>query len=218
MDMMGVARTIDHAVYTLLNSLAMVLWRLDSAILGMAMLSYDTQDWLTGRDGGVWLLLDKISGPDGLLGLTTWQLFLTLALMLFGLSLGCCGSSGGHRRSIWGQLFFFGVLSYLFISRGSALMQEAEAWREEAGGWMYEAMAGESGPRMDIPGGAGGDEPLGHPQDLDGERPIRGWEAVSGSYFLVESMSEFACRRAAAGIPESLLPVRSRPTDQRPGQ
>lgn len=188
MDLMGVSRTIDHAVYTLLNSLALLLWRLDAALLGIAMMGYDTQDWLTGRNGGVWKLLDWLVGPEGLVGLTTWQLFLLVALMLFGFS--------RVIRFIWpmqavqlGRLAFFAVLAYVFISGGSALVQDIEAWREAAGGRVFEAMRAEDLP-VDLPGDGGGDEPLDRPRDLDGRPPLRAWEAVATSYFLVETPAE----------------------------
>ena len=69
-DWLGVSRTIDHAVYTGLNALAIILWRLNSAIMSMSLFSYSTQDWLTdGADGGVWQVMDLVIGPGGLFGL-----------------------------------------------------------------------------------------------------------------------------------------------------
>ena len=59
MDLLGVSRTIDHAVYTLLNSIAIILWRLDSALIGTSLFSYQTQDWLAGPQGGIWGLMAK---------------------------------------------------------------------------------------------------------------------------------------------------------------
>ena len=38
MDFIGVTPTIDQAIYVLLNSLAIVLWRIDSAIIGMSLI------------------------------------------------------------------------------------------------------------------------------------------------------------------------------------
>ena len=86
MDFIGVTRTIDQAIYMLLNALAIVLWRIDSAIIGMSLYSYATQDWLTGNGGGVWYIMDWLLDTSGLFGLNTWTLFAGLALMLWGLS------------------------------------------------------------------------------------------------------------------------------------
>ena len=77
MDLLGVTRTIDHAVYIALNALAIILWRLDSALLGISLLSYRTQDWLTGPDGGVWRLLARLVGAEGIFGLATWRMMRT---------------------------------------------------------------------------------------------------------------------------------------------
>ena len=73
-DLVGVTRTIDHAVYMLLNALAVILWRIDAALIQFSLFSYATQDWLTGdSDGGVWQVLDRMIGADGIFGLSTWD-------------------------------------------------------------------------------------------------------------------------------------------------
>lgn len=191
-DLFGISRTIDHAVYTILNSIAIILWRLDAAIIQFSMFSYVTEDWLMGhRDGeGIWALMDKMVGPNGIFGLSTWEAFVALALTIYGFSL--------LIRPFWrmqpvdlGRMFFFAVLSYSIITEGSELMREIENWRGEAGGYMYDVVAGSGGTvNLDVPGGATSDEPIYSPEDLDGRAPIRGWEAVSTSYFLVKSASE----------------------------
>lgn len=191
-DLFGISRTIDHAVYTILNSIAIILWRLDAAIIQFSMFSYVTEDWLMGhRDGeGIWALMDKMVGPNGIFGLSTWEAFVALALTIYGFSL--------LIRPFWrmqpvdlGRMFFFAVLSYSIITEGSQLMREIENWRGEAGGYMYDVVAGSGGTvNLDVPGGATSDEPIYSPEDLDGRAPIRGWEAVSTSYFLVKSASE----------------------------
>lgn len=179
-DLVGVTRTIDHAVYMLLNALAVILWRIDAALIQFSLFSYATQDWLTGdSDGGVWQVLDRMIGADGIFGLSTWEAFLALALALYGFSL--------LARPFWrtrpvdiGRLFLYTVLSYSVITEGASLMQEVEAWRSEAGGYMYEVLAGEGGSvNLDIPGGSTSNEPIYNPRDLDGRPPIRGWEAVA---------------------------------------
>ena len=105
---LGVTRTIDHAVYIMLNVLAIWLWRLDAALLGVSMLSYGTQDWLTGSSGGgVWQLSRFIT--QGLLNENTWRLFLLAALMLFGLSLVARPFISFQPVEI-GRLFFFAAL------------------------------------------------------------------------------------------------------------
>lgn len=188
-DMMGIARTIDHAVYTLLNAVAIILWRFNAAIMGMAMLSYDSQDWLTGRDeGGVWLLSRHLVGADGILGVSIWSLFLALALMLFGFA--------KIVRPFWrmqpvdlGRLVFFATIAHLFITQGPAFMQQAETLRSDAGSYIYEQMSAEDGPSLEL-APAPSDEPLYPPADLDGQAPLRGWEAVATSYFLVTNPDE----------------------------
>lgn len=189
MDLMGISRTIDHAVYTLLNTLAMILWRLDAALLGMSMLGYRTQDWLTGPEGGVWFLLAKLAGPEGLINLAVWQAFLLLAVTLYGFSLIL--RIFGVQAVNLPRLFFFAVMAYTFISQGSELLRAAESWRSEAGSYAYTLVAGESGLNMDLPGVTpSSDEPLLPPRDLDGQPPLRGWEAVATSYFLADSAEE----------------------------
>lgn len=190
MDMLGVTRTIDHAVYVMLNTLAIWLWRVDSALLGVSMLSYGTQDWLTGAagsDGGVWRLLQEIT--TGLLNQSTWKLFFVAALMLFGLSL-VARPFFSFRPVEIGRLFFFAALSYAFISQGVSVLRELELSRVEAGSYIYEAMAGSGTVTVPVPGSGGNsDEILRAPNDLDGA-PLRGWEAVSTSYFLATSAQE----------------------------
>ena len=87
-DLIGITSAIDHIVYMILNAIATILWRLDAAIISMSLYSYGTQDWLTGTggNGGVWGVLEWLIGPGGLAGLTTWTLFGSLALMLWGLA------------------------------------------------------------------------------------------------------------------------------------
>ncbi len=123
METLGITRALHQLIYMMLNSVALLAWRLDSAILGMAILSYETQDWLTAPDGGVWTLLIYIAGVDGLLGLATWEAFLLLAVMLFGIS--------RLLRNFWptlhpvdpSRLLFFATLSYIFITQGPELMK-----------------------------------------------------------------------------------------------
>lgn len=120
MDFIGVTRTIDQAVYMLLNGLAIVLWRIDSAVIGMSLYSYATQDWLTGNGGGVWYIMDWLLDTSGLFGVNTWTLFAGLALMLWGLARIArpfIPAAPVHP----GKLLIFFVLSYVVISQGSAL-------------------------------------------------------------------------------------------------
>jgi hypothetical protein len=189
MDFIGVTRTIDQAVYMLLNALAIVLWRIDSAIIGMSLYSYATQDWLTGNGGGVWYIMDWLLDTSGLFGLNTWTLFAGLALMLWGLSRIArpfIPSSPVHP----GKLLVFFVLSYVVISQGSALMQDIESWRLDAGSAVYESVAGSSSPSINVPSVPSTSDPLAPPADLDGQSPIRGWEAVATSYFLANSADD----------------------------
>ncbi len=197
MDFAGIARTIDHAVYMLLNSLAIILWRIDAALIGISMLSYNTQDWLTGQNGGgIWLVLDRLIGGSGLLGLTTWQLFLGLALALYGIAL-VIRPLFSFRAVDLGRLLFFATLAYVFISQGAGMLRSLENWRGEAGSAMYGSMVSGGAINLPVPGGGGGgDEPIYPPHDLDGKAPLRGWEAVSTSYFLATSSSDLH-----AGVP-----------------
>jgi len=192
MDLLGVSRTIDHAVYTAFNALASALWRLDAALLGMSIFGYQTQDWLTGRDGqGVWFLLAKMSGTNGMVGLATWRAFLALALILYGLSLVIRPFLRIAPVDI-GRLLLYAIVAYLFITQGNRLMQEAEQWRAAAGSYIYRAMADSDVSALMPPGGnpASTDDPLHTPGDLDGSSPIRGWEAVGSSYFLAQTAAE----------------------------
>ncbi|GIK42097.1 MAG: hypothetical protein BroJett011_59300 [Chloroflexota bacterium] len=187
---LGISRTIDHAVYMTLNAIAIILWRIDAAIIQFSLFSYVTEDWLMGKsDGSLWKVMDYVVGSNGIFGLSTWEALLALALTLYGFSL--------LIRPFWrvqpvniGKLFFYATLSYVLISQGNSLMQSIEEWRGEAGGYMYEILAAGGSTNLDIPGGAQDDEPIGQPADLDGHRPLRGWEAVSTSYFLVTDADE----------------------------
>jgi hypothetical protein len=173
----------------LLNSLAIVLWRIDSAIIGMSLYSYATQDWLTGNGGGVWYIMDWLLDTSGLFGLNTWTLFAGLALMLWGLSRIArpfIPSSPVHP----GKLLFFFVISYVVISQGSALMQDIESWRLDAGSAVYESIASGSSPDISVPSVPSTSDELAPPADLDGQSPIRGWEAVATSYFLAGSADD----------------------------
>ena len=158
------------------------------------MLSYGTQDWLTGgAGGGVWQLSEYIT--QGLLNENTWRLFLLAALMLFGLSLVARPFISFRPVEI-GRLFFFATLSYTFISQGVTIMRDMETSRSEAGAYIYEAMSGSGAVTVPVPGGmSSSSEPLLPPHDLDGA-PLRGWEAVATSYFMVNSASELH-----AGVP-----------------
>ncbi len=190
-DAFGVSRTVDHAVYTLLNAVAVILWRLNAAIISMSMFGYATQDWLTNRhDGGVWHVLGMIAGPDGFAGETVWAAMLALALALFGLSRVARPFMRHFNPVDLGKLLMFGVLSYAVIQQGSGLMIDIEAWRTELGGWMYEGVAASAAVNIDAPDTSGSGEPMYPPRELDGQPPIRGWEAVASSYFLTQSEAE----------------------------
>ena len=195
MDLLGVTRTIDHAVYMLLNAIAIILWRIASALIGISMLGYNTQDWLTGAGGGVWTVADRLTGPNGILGLDIWQVFLILAVMLFGISRVARPFLRTQPVDL-GRLFLFAVMSYVVISQGSQLMQDVEAWRSEAGSYMYSNLSNGGAVDLDIPGNPPANEPLYPPAELDGQNPIRGWEAVATSYFLVQDAGELH-----AGVP-----------------
>jgi hypothetical protein len=182
MDLLGVTRTIDHAVYTLLNALAIILWRVDSALMGISLLSYRTQDWLTGPDGGVWRLLARLVGVDGIFGLELYQVMLVLALTLFGLSRILRPFFRNLQPVDPGRMLFFAIIAYVFITQGSELLHQAEGWRGEAGGYVYQALS--TGESVDLGSLGSGTDLLYAPQDLDGQPPIRAWEAVATSYFL----------------------------------
>jgi hypothetical protein len=193
-ELLGVTRTIDHAVYTLLNSIAIILWRIDSALIGFSLLSYRTQDWLTGPDGGIWRLLSRLVGVDGIFGLQTYQVFLVLALTLFGLSRILRPFLRSMRAVDPARMLFFAVIAYIFITQGSDLLRQAEVWRGAAGGAIYQSMA--SGEAVDLGSLGSGTDLLRVPHDLDGQSPIRAWEAVATSYFLADSNAELH-----AGVP-----------------
>jgi hypothetical protein len=121
---------------------------------------------------------------------------LLLALMLFGLARVARPFLRVQPVDL-GRLFLFAVLSYIVIDQGGVLMQEVEAWRSEAGSYLYTQVAEGETVSLDIPGTpASADEPLYAPADLDGQAPLRGWEAVASSYFLVRDAGELH-----AGVP-----------------
>jgi hypothetical protein len=121
--------------------------------------------------------------------MTTWQLFFAAALMLLGISL-VARPIISFRPVDMGRLFFFATLSYVFISQGVGLMQQLEQWRSEAGSYIYTSMSGSGTVTIPVPGqSATQGETLYAPQDLDGP-PLRGWEAVATSYFLVRNVRE----------------------------
>src|SRR5512137_2396141 len=140
MDLLGVTRTIDHAVYTLLNAIAIILWRLDSALIGVSLFSYQSQDWLAGPQGGIWGLMAKLVGVNGLFGMDTLMAFMSLALTLYGISLIMRPFIRVNPVDP-GRLLFFAIMAQVFITQGSELMRQAEAWRGEVGGFVYEAMS-----------------------------------------------------------------------------
>ena len=188
MDWMGIDRMIDQAIYTLLNLAAMLLWRLDAAVIGISLYGYATEDWLIRSGGGVWGLLDWLIGGSGIFGLTTWQLVFGLALMLYGLSLLARPFIGASPVQP-GKLFIFALISYVIIGQGSELFPAFESWRAEAGSAAYQGVA-DSSVELDVDTPASPSDPLGAPADLDGESPLRGWEAVATSYFLVSSQDD----------------------------
>ncbi len=193
MDLIGVARTIDHAVYTAFNALAIALWRLDAALLGMSIFGYQTQDWLTGHAGqGIWFLLTKLVGAEGIIGIATWQVFLALALVMYGLSLVIRPFLRIAPVDI-GRLMMYAIVAHIFITQGNALMLSAERWRGSAGSAIYQAMADSDVSTLTPPAGNAAhanDDPLAPPADLDGASPLRGWEAVGSSYFLARNDRE----------------------------
>jgi hypothetical protein len=75
-------------------------------------------------------------------------------------------------------------------------MRAVEAWRSEAGSYMYNAASTSGGASIEVPGSTPSEEPLYAPSDLDGAPPLRGWEAVASSYFLVQNATELH-----AGVP-----------------
>ncbi len=190
-DLFGISRTIDQAVYTMFNSAAVVLWRFNSALISMSLFSYNTQDWLTNSsDGGVWQVMDIVTGPGGLLGLNAWQVLMVLAMVMFGMSRLLLPFIPFHPVDI-GKAFIYGVLSLTVIQQGSSLMTGIETWRSDLGGYMYQTMAARGSVDIDVPGVTPtASDPMHPPGDLDGRPPIRGWEAVSTSYFLVTDEQE----------------------------
>jgi hypothetical protein len=190
LDFIGITRAVDQAIYMLLNTLATMLWRLDSALIGMSLYGYSTQDWLTGAGGGVWWILDWLIVNPGLFGINTWTLFAGLALMLWGLSRIArpfFNTSPVHP----GKLLLFFLLSYIVIDQGSTLMQDIEQWRMDAGNAIYgEVSAAGDTSGVTVPAMPATGDTLADAADLDGNGPIRGWEAVSTSYFLVTNMNE----------------------------
>ena len=125
--------------------------------------------------------MNLITGPSGILGVATWQAFLILAVMIFGLSRVLrpfFNVQPVHPM----RMLLFAVFSYAAITQGAELMREIEAWRSEAGSFMYDAAAASGGGGIEVPGSSPSDEPLNPPSDLDGVAPLRGWEAVATSY------------------------------------
>lgn len=190
-DIFGISRTIDHAVYTLLNSGAIILWRLNAALISMSLFSYNTQDWLMRQNnGGVWQVQEIISGPSGFLGVRVWMALFALALVLFGFSRLLRPFTPRFNPVDPGQMLIYGVFSYVVIQQGATMMVGVEQWRANVGDWMYEGMAAHGSVDIDLPGVTSSAEPLYPPGDLDGRAPIRGWEAVATSYFLVTDETE----------------------------
>lgn len=190
-DMFGISRTIDHAVYTLLNSGAIILWRLNAALIAMSLFSYNTQDWLMRQNnGGVWQVLEIITGPSGFLGVRVWMALFALALTLFGFSYLLRPFVPRFHPVDPGQMLIYGIFSYVVIQQGATMMVGVEQWRADVGDWMYEGIAARGSVDIDLPGVIPSGEPLYPPGDLDGRAPIRGWEAVATSYFLVTAEAE----------------------------
>ena len=149
MDFIGVSRTIDHAVYTFLNSLAMVLWKLNTVGFGWSIGSYSMQDWLTGRDNeGVWYLLPRLLGANGMFGVPVWQAVFVLALVLAGAT-RLLRPFIRVQSSDLGRLLLIGVMSYIFIVQGNQMIRNAEDFRSRAGGLMFELM-GQSNVSLDL--------------------------------------------------------------------
>ncbi|MCP4994924.1 MAG: hypothetical protein GY934_14240, partial [Gammaproteobacteria bacterium] len=137
-----------------------------------------------------WWILDWLIVNPGLFGINTWTLFAGLALMLWGLSRIArpfFNTSPVHP----GKLLLFFILSYIVIDQGSTLMQDIEQWRMEAGNAIYTEITSTGDTSgITVPTIPSTSDPLGTAADLDGISPIRGWEAVATSYFLVSSIDE----------------------------
>lgn len=187
---LGITRTIDQAIYIAINSLAILLWRIDAALLSVSVFSYQSTDWLVNpTGGGLWTLLSFMTGADGVFGLALWQLFVTMALGLYGFS------KIVRIFYPWpavepGKMLFLAVVTWLFISQGNAALQSAERVRGEASNLILSAMASAGISGFDFGGHPASAEPMPAPADLDGVAPLRAWETVASTYFLVADTDE----------------------------
>ena len=187
---LGTRRTIAHAVYALVSSLAVLRWRAGSALLNISRFSYQSTDWLVNpADGGLWALLGFISGPEGVFGLTLWHAFAILALGLFGFA-RILRIVYPWRAVEPMKLLFFAMVTFLFIGQGGAALQSAEAARGQATNLILNAMSAAGTGGFDFGSPGAGSEPMPPPADLDGAAPIRAWEVVATTYFLVSDLSE----------------------------
>ena len=187
---LGITRTIDQAIYIAINSLAVLLWRIDASLLSVSVFSYQSTDWLVNpTGGGLWTMLGFMTGADGVFGLALWQLFVTLALGLYGFS-----------RIVrifypWPaveptKMLFLAMVTWLFISQGNAALQSAERVRGEASNLILSAMATAGIGGFDFGGHPASAEPMPPPADLDGTAPLRAWETVASTSFLVADTDE----------------------------
>jgi hypothetical protein len=69
-------------------------------------------------------------------------------------------------------------------------MQDIEQWRLDAGSAIYEGVASSASPALSVPGVPATSDPLAAPANLDGQNPVRGWEAVASSYFLATTTND----------------------------
>jgi hypothetical protein len=78
---------MDLLIYNALNAVAIILWRIDVTFISWGIMGYQTQDWLLGDNNtGAWYLFTQLIGNGGLVNVGLWEIFLTLALMMAGLT------------------------------------------------------------------------------------------------------------------------------------
>jgi hypothetical protein len=183
---------MDLLIYNALNAVAIILWRIDVTFISWGIMGYQTQDWLLGDNNtGAWYLFTQLIGNGGLVNVGLWEIFLTLALMIAGLT-RLVRPFIQIRVVDIGRVLFYACATYILITQGLVLLQGAETWRDEASGYIYTTMSQSPALVLKMPGEpdplSANSDPVDPPSDLDGEPPIRGWEAISTSYFLVLSL------------------------------
>jgi hypothetical protein len=191
-DILGIAKAIDNAVYSTVNLVAKVVWQFDAALLSVSWAVYKIQDWLLGDSGQFWKLLGGVIGKNAVISGTVLIFVGTVAVLILGLTKVAQPFLGTKTRSMWMVLFMI-IIAYLCIVEGPGLMQGMEVVRNALATSTYRAVADITGGSATINAdglSANSDFTMGTVKDLDGDGLTRAWEAIAASYFLADTSGE----------------------------